>query len=148
MPPHALASRWWTRLREDPARMAAVRDSWRALWSSRLLVWVGRRGNGADVRLRPGAQRVRPARASRAGFGWLGDLLAAPAARWDASWYLVIARYGYRPELGRYTSSRTAFFPLYPLGLRALSVLGSPPVLAGVLLSLPRSRSRCTGSTA
>ena len=55
------------------------------------------------------------------GFGWLGDLLAAPAARWDASWYLVIAHYGYRPDLGSFTSSRTAFFPLYPLGLRAIA---------------------------
>ncbi|HWX96640.1 MAG TPA: mannosyltransferase family protein, partial [Solirubrobacteraceae bacterium] len=31
--------------------------------------------------------------------------------------------------------SRTAFFPLYPLGLRGISTLGAPPVLAGVLLS-------------
>ena len=32
----------WRRLQaSDPARaMAAVRDSWRALWSSRLLVWA------------------------------------------------------------------------------------------------------------
>jgi hypothetical protein len=27
-------------LRADEERMAAVRDSWRALWSSRLLVWT------------------------------------------------------------------------------------------------------------
>src|SRR4029077_81675 len=33
-------ARWLTRLRADPARMAAVRDSWRALAWSRLLVWV------------------------------------------------------------------------------------------------------------
>jgi Gpi18-like mannosyltransferase len=70
------------------------------------------------------------------GFGWLGNLLAAPAARWDAAWYLVIAHYGYRPDLGAFTSSRTAFFPLYPLGLSAIAHLGVPPVLAGVLLSL------------
>ncbi len=83
------------------------------------------------------------------GFGWLGNLLAAPAARWDAAWYLVIAHYGYRPDLGAYTSSRTAFFPLYPLGLSAISHLGVPPVLAGVLLSLGApSRSPCTASTA
>ena len=69
------------------------------------------------------------------GFGWLGDLLAAPAARWDAAWYLVIAHYGYRPDLGAFTSSRTAFFPLYPLCLSAISHLGVPPMLAGVLLS-------------
>jgi hypothetical protein len=70
------------------------------------------------------------------GFGWLGDLLAAPAARWDASWYLVIAHYGYRPELFPFTSQRTAFFPLYPLGLSGVSWLGVPPILAGVLLSV------------
>src|SRR5262249_38228330 len=50
-------------------------------------------------------------------------------------WYLVIAHYGYRPELGSLTASRTAFFPLYPLGLKAIAALGTPPVLAGVLLS-------------
>ena len=56
------------------------------------------------------------------GFGWLGNLLAAPAARWDAAWYLVIAHYGYRPDLGAFTAPRTAFFPLYPLGLRAIAL--------------------------
>ena len=60
--------------------------------------------------------------------------LAAPAARWDASWYLVIAHYGYRPDLGSFTSSRTAFFPLYPLGLHAIATSGVPPVLAGSFL--------------
>jgi hypothetical protein len=70
------------------------------------------------------------------GFGWLGDLLAAPAARWDSAWYLVIAHYGYRPDLGVFTAPRTAFFPLYPLGLRGITFLGAPPVLAGVLLSV------------
>ena len=131
----------------DPARRLALRDSWRALWSSRLLVWAAAVGTLLDVRLRAGAPRLQPAGLTR-GFGWLGDLLAAPAARWDAAWYLVIAHYGYRPDLGAYTSSRAAFFPLYPLGLRALGALGVPPVLAGVLLSLAgASRSRCTAST-
>jgi hypothetical protein len=129
------ARRWWVRLRADPARVAAVRDSWRALWSSRLLVWVA----GVSTLLAFGFGPVRnafnPPGMTR-GFGRLGDLLAAPAARWDASWYLVIAHYGYRPELGSFTSSRTAFFPLYPLGLRAVSDIGFPPVLAGVLVSL------------
>jgi hypothetical protein len=124
---------WVERLRADPARMRALRDSWRALWSSRLLVWVA--GVGTVLVLGYGPQRkaFNPAGVTR-GFGWLGNLLAAPAARWDAAWYLVIARYGYRPDLGIYT--RTAFFPLYPLGLRAISWLGAPPILAGVLLSV------------
>ncbi|HEY3960566.1 MAG TPA: mannosyltransferase family protein [Solirubrobacteraceae bacterium] len=115
--------------------MAAVRDSRRALWSSRLLVWMAGVGTVAALGFGPVRGAFNPPGVTR-GFGWLGNLLAAPAARWDASWYLVIAHYGYRPDLGVYTSSRTAFFPLYPLGLRAISGTGLPPVLAGVLLSL------------
>jgi hypothetical protein len=115
--------------------MTAVRESWRALWGSRLLVWA----TGVATLLTLGFGPVRgafdPPGLTR-GFGRLGDLLAAPAARWDADWYLVIARYGYRPDLGSYTASRDAFFPLYPLGLRGVSALGPPPILAGVLLSV------------
>jgi len=126
---------WWVRLRADPARMAAVRESWRALWVSRLLVWVAGVGTLVTLGFGPVRGAFNPPGVTR-GFGWLGDLLAAPAARWDAAWYLVIAHYGYHPELGVYTAPRTAFFPLYPLGLRSISWLGVPPVLAGVLLSL------------
>jgi hypothetical protein len=118
----------------DPAKLLAIRDSWRALWTSRLLVWFA----GMAALLAFGAGRVHnafnPPGVTR-GFGWLGSLLAAPAARWDAAWYLVIAHYGYRPDLGAFTASRTAFFPLYPLGLSAIAHLGAPPILAGVLLS-------------
>jgi hypothetical protein len=125
----------WSRLRADPARMVAVTDSWRALWSSRLLVWLAGAGTVVAVGFGPVRSAFNPPGVTR-GFGWLGDLLAAPAARWDASWYLVIAHYGYRPDLGSFTSSRTAFFPLYPLGLHAIAVSGVPPVLAGVVLSM------------
>src|SRR5271166_4175029 len=127
--------RRWDRLRADPARMAAVRDSWQALWSSRLLVWLAGGGALLGFGFGPVRHALNPPGMTR-GFGWLGDLLAGPAARWDGSWYLVIAHYGYRPDLGSYTSARTAFFPLYPLGLRAIAWFGVPPVLAGVLLSL------------
>jgi hypothetical protein len=141
-PPRALPSKTrgqlasaWQRLCGDAARMEAVRDTWRALWVSRLLVWTA--GMGAVLAF--GLARVHdvfdPPRVT-SGFGWLGDLLAAPAARWDAAWYLVIAHYGYSPELGLETASRAAFFPLYPLGVRGVSDIGLQPVLAGVLLSL------------
>ncbi len=125
---------WLARLRTDPARMTAARESWRALWSSRLLVWAAGVGTVLAFGFGPERKAFNPPGIT-GGFGWLGDLLAAPAARWDSAWYLVIARYGYRPDLGVYTSSRTAFFPLYPLGLRGIALLGVPPVLAGVLLS-------------
>jgi hypothetical protein len=123
------------RLRADPARMAAVRDTWRALWSSRLLACAAGVATVLAVGFGPVRGAFDPPGVTR-GFGWLGDLLAAPVARWDATWYLVIAHHGYRLDLGAFTSSRTAFFPLYPLGLRTISVFGVPPVLGGVLLSL------------
>jgi Mannosyltransferase (PIG-V) len=134
-----IASRRWRRLSEqlrslEGERMVAVRDSWHALGSSRALVWIAGVGTLLTFGFGPVRNAFNPPGVTR-GFGWLGDLLAAPAARWDSAWYLVIAHYGYRPELGSYTASRTAFFPLYPLGLRALSSTGLPPVLAGALLS-------------
>jgi hypothetical protein len=119
----------------DPDRALAIRAVWRALWTSRLLVWLA--GSGAMLAF--GFGPVRNAfdpRGVTRGLGALGGLLAAPAARWDAAWYLVIAHYGYRPDLGAFTSSRTAFFPLYPLGLGAIAHLGVPPIAAGVLLSV------------
>jgi hypothetical protein len=123
------------RLRADGARMAALRDVWRALWISRLVVWVAGAGTVATLGFGPLRHAFDPP-GLLSGFGRLGDVLVAPAARWDAAWYLTIAHYGYRPDLGAFTASRTAFFPLYPLGLRAVSDLGVPATAAGVLLSL------------
>ena len=51
-------------------------------------------------------------------FGAALDALLSPLARWDATWFLGIARDGYDGGSG------AAFFPLYPLLVRAL-VLGS-----------------------
>ncbi|HTB70710.1 MAG TPA: hypothetical protein VK707_06995, partial [Solirubrobacteraceae bacterium] len=119
------AQRALTSVREDPARAAAVRDSWRALWSSRLLIWVAAALTVATYGSGPMRHAFNPRGLTR-GLGWLGNVLAAPAARWDAAWYLVIARYGYRPDLGAFTASRAAFFPLYPLGVRALGSFGLP----------------------
>jgi len=133
--PAARAAGSLARLRADAARMAAVRASWRALWLSRLFVLVS--GAGAVAAFGVGSTRgaFNPP-GTTSGFGWLGDALAGPVARWDSTWYLVIARYGYRPDLAPYTSARTAYFPLYPLLMRAIGWLGTPLVLAGVLVSL------------
>ena len=116
-------------------RTAALRDVWLACWSSRLLVWIAGSGAVAVLGFGPVRHAFNPPGVTR-GFGWLGDVLAAPVARWDAAWYLVIAHYGYRPEFGAFTAPRDAFFPLYPLGLRALSDVGLAPVIAGVALSV------------
>jgi mannosyltransferase PIG-V len=63
-------------------------------------------------------------------------------ARWDAEWYLLVAEQGYRSEahfLGlpvRYhVGDTTGFFPLYPLLIRAATLLGLSSLLAGVLVS-------------
>ncbi len=63
-------------------------------------------------------------------------------SRWDAEWYLLVAEQGYHSEahfLGlpvRYqVGDTTGFFPLYPMLIRALTLLGASPVLAGVLVS-------------
>ncbi len=55
---------------------------------------------------------------------------AGPFARWDSTWFLEIARYGYDDATGM--ANQAAFFPLYPLIVRALG--GS--VLAGVVISV------------
>jgi hypothetical protein len=123
------------RARLGAERTAALRDVWLAGWSSRLLVWIAGSGAVAVLGFGPVRHAFDPPGVTR-GFGWLGDVLAAPAARWDAAWYLVIAHYGYRPELGAFTAPRDAFFPLYPLGLRALSDTGLAPIVAGVALSV------------
>ncbi|HEY2570233.1 MAG TPA: hypothetical protein VGI27_02105, partial [Solirubrobacteraceae bacterium] len=119
----------------DLARAKALRDCWSALWRSRLLVWAAGTGTLLTYGFGPMRHAFNPPGLTR-GFGWLGDALAAPAARWDASWYLVIAHYGYRPDLGSFTAPRDAFFPLYPLGMRSLGWVGVPLVLGGVLISL------------
>jgi Mannosyltransferase (PIG-V) len=53
----------------------------------------------------------------------VADPLLAPLARWDAVWYLRVADSGYGES-----EARAAFFPLYPLLVRALATpFGAPP---------------------
>ncbi len=126
--PRAPAVEWVERLR-------AVRDSARALVLSRLVVWLVAMGAVGLFTVRAARYAFNPP-GTTSGFGWLGDLLAAPAARWDGAWYLVIAQHGYRPRLGLATSARAAFFPLYPLVSGVIGELGVPLVFAGVLVSI------------
>lgn len=92
--------------------------AWRALWTSRLLVWAS--GVGAVLLWGESARgpSFDPA-------GLTGGLLHAPAARWDSVWYLAIAGDGYDD------GPSAAFFPLYPLLVKGLG--GS--VTAAILLS-------------
>jgi hypothetical protein len=105
----------------DPARAVALREAWRAAWTSRALVWVAGLAGALWFGRAAGWRAFDPAGLT-APFGGLGDLLVAPAARWDATWYLAIASGGYDE------ATRTAFFPLYPLLVR---VAGAPGAVAG-----------------
>ena len=85
--------------------------AWHAFWISRLLVWV----TGVGALAIWGVERIHravfdPGHLTRP-FGALGDALVAPAARWDAVWFMEIARSGYSAE----SPNRAAFFPLYPM---------------------------------
>jgi hypothetical protein len=122
-------------LRADPERMLALRESARALLTSRLLVLSTGVAAAAAFGLGSARNAYDPPGLT-SGFGRVGDLLAAPVARWDAAWYLAIAHWGYQPSLGAASAPRTAYFPLYPLAMRALSVTGLPLIVAGVLISL------------
>jgi hypothetical protein len=62
--------------------------------------------------------------------GGLRDAVAAPFARWDSVWYVLISHYGYAP------GPSTAFFPAYPGLMHAVALLGTGYLAAGVLVSL------------
>ena len=66
-----------------------------------------------------------------------GGLIAPPGlfsywAHWDGAWYSAIAIAGY----GFLGPESTAFFPLYPMLVRAGTAIGGGPALWGVLVSL------------
>jgi Mannosyltransferase (PIG-V) len=120
----------------DPERVAALRVAWRAAWVSRLLVWASGIAGLLVLGRAAGWRGFDPAGLTLP-FSGLGDLLVAPAARWDATWYLAIASGGY------HDAARTAFFPLYPLLVRVVgtpgAAVGDPRaayLLAGIAISL------------
>nr|WP_231980375.1 mannosyltransferase family protein [Tessaracoccus coleopterorum] len=53
--------------------------------------------------------------------------------QWDAHHYIEIAENGYGPDV--VAGNAPAFFPLFPLALRALMAIGIAPVHAGLLIS-------------
>jgi hypothetical protein len=104
---------------------------WRALIVSRLLVWAAGAAAAAAWGLSARADAFDPGHVTRP-FGPVGDALVAPLARWDSVWYLAIANDGYAPGDAR----RAAFFPLYPLLVRAAGAVVGSPLVAGALVSL------------
>ena len=58
---------------------------------------------------------------------------------WDSGWYLDIAQFGYSPAIrqdpGILNQANYAFFPLYPVTMRALAPLFGGPFIAGLVVS-------------
>jgi Mannosyltransferase (PIG-V) len=112
----------------EGAGAAALADAWRALWTSRLLVWAA-----AVVAVLAFGLSGRMHDFDQAGvttpFGPAGDVLAAPLGRWDSVWYLAIAGAGYGD------GAREAFFPLYPLLVRIAGVPVGSALVGGALAS-------------
>lgn len=57
-------------------------------------------------------------------------------ARWDAGWYEHIATHGYVDQpVARAGQRNLAFYPVYPLTMRLVSLSGLSPLAAGILVS-------------
>ena len=107
---------------------AALRAAWRVAWTTRLGVLLV--AVFAALSLGPASGGL--ARENELKFDApelthaLAEPVLSPLARWDAVWYLRIADSGYTGS-----EPRAAFFPLYPLLIRALAAPagGSPAAL-------------------
>jgi Mannosyltransferase (PIG-V) len=119
------------RVRARPARDSAVVDAAWALGVSRLLVWAAGAGAAALWGLSARVALFDPGAVTRP-FGPAANALVAPLARWDSVWYLAIANDGYPANDVR----RAAFFPLYPLLVRAANAVVGQPIVAGAVVSL------------
>src|SRR4051812_11545739 len=111
-------------------RRAAARDAWAAFWSSRAIVWAG---GMAPILIFGWASetsaRLDPLYTTLPYTDSFANLLIAPAARFDAAWYLAIAHHGY--EVG----GRAAFFPLFPGLVRVGGEMLGSPLIVGILIS-------------
>lgn len=97
-----------------------------AVWAAGLLgvLWLGQA---------PGSQQqYDPAGLTRP-FSPFADLLLAPAARWDAVWYLSIAKDGYGDSADK---AKAAFYPLYPLLAKVVGFVVGSTLAAALLVSL------------
>ncbi|MDX6664568.1 MAG: hypothetical protein QOG68_774 [Solirubrobacteraceae bacterium] len=115
-------------------------DGWRAslrlaalaFLFTRLVVWLAGMGAAQWAGLSGQAGPFDPLGLT-SGFGPVGDLLVAPAARWDSVWYLQIAQHGYAD------TTHAAFFPLYPLLARVVGAPFGSALVGGLLVSFAAS---------
>jgi hypothetical protein len=131
-PPTSVETALDAPLRERSARVgwsAEVSAVWRPLWTSRLVVLVVACVAAVSFGVPRGSWVLDPSGVASS-LGKVGNLLAAPAVRWDAVHYLQIAQHGYQ------SARDTAFYPLYPILIRAGSLLTRSVVATAVLISL------------
>lgn len=102
--------------------------AWRALWVSRVVVWISGMLAVAVWGVSSRQLDFDPSGITRPGPRFL-DALLAPAARWDATWFTGIAQDGYADPV------RTVFFPLYPLVSAIAGLPLGSALLGGVLVS-------------
>ena len=97
-----------------------------AAWGSSRLLFLAAGFVGAHV-----AKQAYPVGVPREPTGLLNYW-----ANWDGGWYSSIALHGYAQTLW---PASTNFFPIYPALIRAVTLLGIGPALAGVGISLAAS---------
>src|SRR3954469_519796 len=107
---------------------AASADAAAAFVVSRLLVWAAGAAAAALWGLSARVSLFDPGAVARP-FGPVGHALVAAVAGWDSVWYLAIANDAYPADDPR----RAAFFPLYPLLVRAAEAVVREPILAGAI---------------
>jgi hypothetical protein len=121
--PVALARRAVAEVRGD------VAVAWRALWVSRLVVWVAGTAAIGVWGVSDRAPDFDPAGVTTP-FGDPWDALLGPAARWDTTWFLAVADGGYED------GPVAAFFPLFPLLAKVVGLaLGGQTLLGGLLVA-------------
>jgi hypothetical protein len=122
---------------QDPVR----RVVWRAFWGSRLVVFLSGVVAVAQFGNQPVASVYDPDRLSSP-FGYFANLLVSPFARFDSTWYLAVAKWGYGPQTSGIPLSppqgiaRMNFFPLYPLLIRIFGFVLRSDLIAGIVISL------------
>ncbi|MFL5845638.1 MAG: mannosyltransferase family protein [Solirubrobacteraceae bacterium] len=109
-------------------RTSSLRLAAAAFFVTRAAVWLVAMVSVHVAGVSARATDFDPAGLTR-GFGSLGDVLVAPAARWDTTWYLQIAHDGYAD------TTHAAFFPLYPFLARAVGLVFGSALIGGILVS-------------
>ena len=107
---------------------SGIRQCGLAFLTSRLLVWIA--GGGAYLAVGTRSPGQYDFLGITGHLGRVGNVAAAPVARWDAIWYLHIAQAGYTHRRD------AAFFPVYPLLVRAAGFLTRSDIAGAALVSL------------